>query len=336
MIRRASTQLQLTDPLRLLLWMPAVSAAVGLLLLRLLHLSAPVYAAILLVILCFGLLALFGPARLRGLLLVAAPQVYITLLLFSWTTALYVLPDHPASGMVLLAASLHLPSIYVFLFLQWPSRLALRLASLSLALFIGLTLPHAWATRASSSGPYEGVGLPLTLLFAHGTLLAVLHSFSRARDELAHEQERSRLMRELAHRDHLTGLHNRRALEDDLAGAAAGFLLAVIDIDGLKQVNDTHGHAAGDQLLQLFGEGFRQGGGRAYRISGDEFALLMPDTSEAQMQARLTAVLTGVRRVFPLAAASMGLARREVGESPDSWLSRADQAMYARKRLARA
>lgn len=339
MIRRATERLRTTDPRRLLLWMPAVSAVVGLLLLWDFGLASPVYVAILLLILGFDLLALFGPVRARDTLLVAAPQVYSLLLLLAWGTALYLLPDHPASGMVLLAASLHLPTIYVFLFLLWPPAVSLRLATLTLTLFLALTLPHSWATRRSFT-PYEGIGLPLTLLFAHGALLAVQYSFSRARDELAREQDRARLMHELAHRDPLTGLHNRRALEEDLCGAAPGCLLAVLDVDGLKGVNDTQGHAAGDRLLRLFGEGFGRhagaGGGRAYRISGDEFALLLPDTAEAQATALLGDVVAGVRADFPLAAASMGLARRRGGEDPGGWLSRADQAMYAQKRLSRA
>lgn len=338
MTERAAGRLQATDPRRLLLWMPMLSAVVGLLLLGVFGLAVPVYVAVLLLILGFGLLALFGPARIRETLLVAAPQVYVLLLLFSWGTALYLLPGHPASGLVLLATSLHLPTIYVFLFLQWPPALALRLSSLTLALFLLLTLPHAWAT-CTQFGVYQGPGLPLTLLFAHGALLAVLHSFSQARDQLAHEQERSRLMHELAHRDPLTSLLNRRALENDLTGSAVGCLLAVIDIDGLKQVNDTQGHAAGDRLLTLFGEGFGRraaaDGAQAYRISGDEFALLLPGAAPARATALLAAVLAEVRAVFPLAAASMGLARRRGDESPGGWLSRADQAMYADKRQVR-
>lgn len=339
MIRLSAARLQATDPRRLLLWMPVVSSVVGLLLLWSFGLAIPVYVAVLLLLMGFGGCALFGPARLQGPLLVAAPQVYSLLLLLAWGVALYVLPGHPASGMALLAASLHLPTIYVFLFLQWPPALAVRLSSLTLAVFLGITLPHTWITRAEF-GPYEGPGLPLTLLFAHGTLLAVLHSFSQVRDQLAQEQERTRQMHELAHRDPLTGLRNRRALEDDLLGAAAGCLLAVIDIDGLKQINDTQGHAAGDRLLTLFGEGFGRlvgaSGAQAYRISGDEFALLMPGADEERVTALLASVLAGVRADFPPAAASMGVARRLGGESPGVWLSRADQAMYARKRLVRA
>ena len=337
-MRQAAERLRATDPQRLLLWMPMISSVVGLLLLEAFGLSGPLYVGILLLLLGFGLLALFGPRGLRGTLLVVAPQVYSLLLLLAWGAALYLLPGHPASGMVLLAAGLHLPTIYVFVFLQWPPRLAFRLSVLTLLLFLALTVPHTWVTRAQF-GPYQGPGLPLTLLFAHGTLLLVLQSFSQARDQLAHEQERARLMHELAHRDPLTGLLNRRALETDLRGAAPGGLLAVIDVDGLKQVNDTLGHAAGDRLLTLFAEGFgRQaaaGGGQAYRISGDEFALLMPDREAEEVEALLAEVVAQVRGTYPFAAASMGLARRRHAESSEGWLSRADGAMYAQKRLSR-
>ena len=83
--------------------------------------------------------------------------------------------------------------------------------------------------------------------------------------------------------DVLTGLGNRRALADDLLHALAEpaehaeLLLAVLDLDGFKQYNDTFGHAAGDALLQRLGlrlaESLIAHAGFAYRIGGDEFCV---------------------------------------------------------------
>ncbi|MFC6663319.1 diguanylate cyclase domain-containing protein [Deinococcus multiflagellatus] len=86
--------------------------------------------------------------------------------------------------------------------------------------------------------------------------------------------------------DALTGLGNRRAFELDLKAEVASarrhgyaFGLMMMDLDGLKTVNDELGHDAGDQLLRLFGQGLRQqqrAEDRCYRLGGDEFAVLLP------------------------------------------------------------
>ncbi|MFC6667882.1 GGDEF domain-containing protein [Deinococcus radiopugnans] len=106
--------------------------------------------------------------------------------------------------------------------------------------------------------------LPVTLLVAHGALITVLHLFSTFRDRAAHAEGRAEALHELAHRDALTGLPNRRALERDLEAAVMGAWaghLAVVDVDGLKAVNDRLGHAAGDDLLRRFAQGFAREAG---------------------------------------------------------------------------
>ncbi len=89
-----------------------------------------------------------------------------------------------------------------------------------------------------------------------------------------------------AHHDPLTGLRNRRAFEEDLTvileqwrAVGLGFSLAVIDLAGFKTINDSLGHAAGDDALRSIAEilsGAATGTHRAYRIGGDEFLLLIP------------------------------------------------------------
>jgi diguanylate cyclase (GGDEF)-like protein len=121
----------------------------------------------------------------------------------------------------------------------------------------------------------------------------------RARAELAainrqlsqRVEEVQRLQAELeaqAVRDFLTGLFNRRHLSDVLPPLLAlaqrngePLAVAIIDLDHFKQVNDRHGHATGDRLLQAFGELMRQGLRRsdvACRYGGEEFCVLMPRT----------------------------------------------------------
>ena len=97
--------------------------------------------------------------------------------------------------------------------------------------------------------------------------------------------------------DPLTGLANRRALDRDLRRELARsarygrcFSLVLIDLDGLKAINDCHGHTAGDLVLQrlatALADSLRAGDG-AYRIGGDEFALVLPETAADQVDGLL-------------------------------------------------
>ena len=82
----------------------------------------------------------------------------------------------------------------------------------------------------------------------------------------------------LAFRDELTGLPNRRALEERLHGLGPVHAIAMLDIDHFKNFNDTHGHDTGDQVLRLVATRLAQaaGGGTAYRYGGEEFCILFP------------------------------------------------------------
>ncbi len=106
---------------------------------------------------------------------------------------------------------------------------------------------------------------------------------------------RARHMEELAVRDALTGLFNRRHFERRLAELAADvrlrppFHLMLVDCDRFKAVNDTHGHAAGDELLRLLGdviaEAVRAGTDTPCRIGGDEFGILFACPDENSVRA---------------------------------------------------
>lgn len=328
------------DEARLVVWVPLGLGLAGLGVLAGLQIVAAPYVALLLSLIGYALAALVGPARWRGPLISAAPTAYALHLLAVWGTALYVLPAHPASPMALLACVLHLTTLYVLAFLQRPPGEATRWAGAALGAFVVGALPHSVLTLGGRDA-FDSVTLPITLLLAHGALITALRGFSLTRAELIRAQERAQAMHDLAYRDPLTALPNRRALERDLThaadGGAGGWQLAVIDVDGLKRVNDTLGHAAGDDLLRRFGRGFAAGvaragaGGQAYHLSGDEFALLARGVGEAALAAVVQEVTDEARVLYPGARASLGISGGRRGEDPSAWLSRADRAMYRHK-----
>ncbi|WLR93970.1 PleD family two-component system response regulator [Shinella zoogloeoides] len=160
---------------------------------------------------------------------------------------------------------------------------------------------------------------------------------------------------ELAVTDGLTGLHNRRYLDNHMKllidrASARGRPLSVCitDIDRFKLVNDTYGHDAGDAVLREFANRVRsavRGADLACRYGGEEFVLVMPDTS-ADMAAGVAERLRMIVEqepfrvpgtdVFLSVTASLGTASMlPAGDNPDALLKRADTALYEAKRSGR-
>jgi len=161
-------------------------------------------------------------------------------------------------------------------------------------------------------------------------------------------------MRYLADHDPLTQLPNRRAFMRELERGVAEALethaplaLVVLDLDGLKELNDRHGHAAGDDCLVRIGRLLRtelRPHDRAFRIGGDEFAVLLPATNARgaeEVTARLVEWLERSSRSSVLRPqASFGVAATVDGlETQESLLRAADEAMYRsknRRKLSRS
>jgi diguanylate cyclase (GGDEF)-like protein len=140
--------------------------------------------------------------------------------------------------------------------------------------------------------------------------------------------------------DPLTSLANRRGMERLVHERRGRRPLAVlaIDVDRLKEVNDRHGHAAGDELLLLVADAIRsvmRAGDVVARVGGDEFACIAFDTDEEAAVLGATRMLKAVRSADHRGwepRVSIGVACAEPGESLARILRRADAAMYQSKR----
>lgn len=144
-------------------------------------------------------------------------------------------------------------------------------------------------------------------------------------------------------RDALTGLYNREHLMRQLKRATEGeaaFALFFIDLDGFKPINDSLGHATGDQILRGVGERLRsviRAGDVACRLGGDEFCVIaygVPERAKAGVIAEK--IIDALKEPFeevPRLGASVGVAiYPHAATHPDALLDRADVAMYAAKR----
>jgi len=142
----------------------------------------------------------------------------------------------------------------------------------------------------------------------------------------------------LARTDALTGLGNRRALDDRLHHLPrTRFALLALDVDDLKKVNDTHGHDAGDELLAklaaVLASELRSGDLLA-RTGGDEFVALLSDCDArgaVDLGLRLHAAASTIRFAWGETSISVGSAAGAAGEAPEEVAKSADLALYAAK-----
>jgi diguanylate cyclase (GGDEF)-like protein/PAS domain S-box-containing protein len=190
--------------------------------------------------------------------------------------------------------------------------------------------------------PQEAVVAPL----GDGRLVLVVR-------DLSESQRAAERMAALVYRDPLTGLPNRRLFEDRLAIALAQahryrhrIGVVFLDLDRFKQVNDTLGHAAGDELLRAVAErllGCVREGDTVARLAGDEFTLILPGIHYAEDLATIARKLSGsLRSPFRIdghdvrVTVSGGVSLYpEDGEDAEALLHRADTAMYRAKERGR-
>jgi diguanylate cyclase (GGDEF)-like protein/PAS domain S-box-containing protein len=187
-----------------------------------------------------------------------------------------------------------------------------------------------WLRWSSQLSPDE------SLIYARATDVTELKEIEAEREELLGQ------VQDMARRDSLTGLPNRRALEEQLPQemartrrSLAPLSVAILDIDHFKSYNDTHGHLAGDEVLRASAKAWDsvlRAEDTIVRFGGEEFLVLLPDTEPEQA----AEIVERLRERMPMGqTCSAGLALWDHVESIDGLLRRADEALYLAKASGR-
>ncbi|WP_020654894.1 diguanylate cyclase [Massilia niastensis] len=358
LLRRLATLLYGTDPgLRRMLHYWAFTAVLycacaGLVLLQVEHGYTPAPAARTLIRfgVC-GVLAFYLLIRLSARLGVAPDRLAVSQAVFSLVCAMWM---YAVSG-PLRAAPLSM-AVVVIAFCMFAARpRQTMLLSLIATAGVGATM---WWLQAHDPARFP----PETEALTFGYLAAALFSTAvlsgemhKLRARLKHQKreltEALGTIRTLATMDELTSLVNRRHMNEVLDAEerrqphGAGTCVALLDIDFFKQVNDRHGHAAGDAVLRAFAGTARsalRGHDMLARWGGEEFLLLLPDTRPADAENVLARMAERVhamqvpgldpgRRI----SFSAGLVERRPDEPFADAINRADKALYRAKEAGR-
>ncbi|KJK15598.1 histidine kinase [Burkholderiaceae bacterium 16] len=239
---------------------------------------------------------------------------------------------------------------------------------------VGLTVRELWGTPAyMASKPYleqayQGTSVTFSLEGKDGAeymevtyqpawndgqdTVQGLYMFAR---NVTSERQKLRSLEAQTLTDHLTGLLNRKGFDRRMAEAMtrasanhANAALLLVDVDDFKAINDTYGHAVGDQLLVAFGERLTacvRAGDAVARIGGDEFGIVLDDAVNTTTLERIAqAIVQAATRAHFIeghtivATASVGIAIHypDDGQTTNELFMRADMALYEAKRGGKA
>ncbi len=278
-------------------------------------------------------------------------QVIVAL---AWQTVLMAILSEMRGTMLVLYMLILLFGVF-----QLPPKVFARCAFLAFFAFAGLNLYEAHTLQLSDP---RIAFMQVSVLAAVLLWLCLFGSYAQAMRQRmrqrrfalqAHQDTLRGMMRQLedlAATDELTGLFNRRhflrlagrELESLRKGRQHG--LALLDLDHFKLINDIHGHAAGDRVLQTFAAVARaclRDGDVVARYGGEEFVLLLPNTDADQFTACCERLREAFSRAEPLGlqvsnlSVSIGLTLLSADDDLDEALHRADQALYQAKRNGR-
>jgi diguanylate cyclase (GGDEF)-like protein len=261
---------------------------------------------------------------------------YVTLVWYSWRPSddLYRFATLPQ----------WIPLIYVAAFLLFEPRQALRLA---LAFFAMLLVPGGLCLlgRGATSIQSDDMHVLLDTYFSNAIYIALLAGGALLKDRYIKAAALAEVLASVAHIDDLTGAFNRRHLDQALRQAIEqaqryerSIAVILLDVDSFKRINDTFGHAAGDQVLAGTASAIQQQlrtTDTFGRWGGEEFLVVAPETDREQaalLAERLRAVVA--QQIYPQVGnvtASFGVATCRWEDTAESLVGRADAALYRAK-----
>jgi diguanylate cyclase (GGDEF)-like protein len=242
--------------------------------------------------------------------------------------------------------------ILMFGMFQLRPRAAYALSLFALVLF-GAVMARMALSQPATFAPEVEIGHFLMLAVMLPAVAMLMARMSRIRQRLSRQREElARALAQLqviATRDELTGLPNRRQMQalmdQELLRSQRhrhDFCIAVLDLDHFKQINDSHGHAAGDDVLRRFaaaGQAALRATDVLARWGGEEFLVLLPDTGMPLARAGMERLREQIA-ALPIELAgggqlkltvSIGLTGYRRGETLAQTLARADQWLYQAK-----
>ena len=231
-------------------------------------------------------------------------------------------------------------------FLVWAAfRFGRRKAATATCVLAGIAI---WGTL-QGFGPFSRETLNTSLLLVQSFVGIVAVTNLALAAEVTERKRADERVQELVATDPLTGLANYRRLIEAIeleikryGRSGRPFAILLFDLDGLKKVNDTHGHLVGSRALCRLADVLRahcRELDTPARFGGDEFAVVLPETTSAQAQqiaARIRDRIATDGESPPISAAVGSAVFPDDGESIDKLLSAADRALYGMKRLPAA
>jgi len=196
--------------------------------------------------------------------------------------------------------------------------------------------------------------LDASYLVARNLLLILSLRVSFTNNAVLSAEDRQRMFEKHARSDSLTGLHNRRHLDDGLEHLSSrlgqegcGFSFLILDVDHFKHFNDTYGHLGGDCVLATLGRVLRETMRKEdilTRYGGEEFAVILPGLcidEAAEIAERLRIAVSETEMTgsegepLPCVTISVGVTEASPGQDPTAVITAADKAMYEAKEAGR-
>lgn len=298
------------------------------------------YPVLLLVTTLGALLLKLRPDSLRHVMVVAL-AAYLAHLIASYYLEMgHRLFDHVNSSYEMTAIALWLPFSYVGTFVFFSPRIALRT---SLAIYAVIALPQLVLLGVETDAMSRQIAV--AIIISQPLYIAALWGVGLLKAQASGIHSLAKRMNEAATMDALTGVANRRAMDHVLeqviherGESQRNLALLMLDVDHFKRINDTYGHAHGDEVLVNLAReasAHLRSSDLLGRWGGEEFMILSLDqsgTQALQMAERLRSELEKI--AFPhvgTVTVSIGVTSYLPGEDLSAFIKRADKALYAAK-----